>query len=1212
MIEIETGVEEEFRLAEQMKNNYCDESGKETNPQKAAEILHQIGLIYRQRSPDKISLIKSAGLLNAAIVRNPLNVSQIKSDLSELCQHILQTAGAKIQNADLVKIAKLQKESFISLRNEVKKLLNIIVPIESIHSGKKLNKLNSNKYEEIQRINKKIANEYKRIMSNISQFCEKVMGIPLCQYAIIGMGSLAREEITPYSDFEHIILLRDNKNYKSCLNYFKWFSVIFHVVILNFQETIVPSLNICSLNDCDSSLKNWFYDVTTPRGISFDGMMPHACKFPLGRQQHTKIKQFTTELIKPVNEMLKYLSSEADEKNGYHLANILTKTCFVFGDKQIFQQFANGVKRYQDAKSQYETIADVRKQVKEDLNKFSTRFRLSNLQLHKTINIKQLVYRSSTLFISALARIQNVSKNSCFDVINEMAENNKISQSTAHKLRCAIAIACEIRLRIYINKKSQCDNAIDIKKDGIEKFLNIVGVASTVNFFQITYCLQCEVAKQLNLSKFYFYTDPQLMNFSIGLAFKLDDFSGFSKKSQNCLHWDLSKFVFDFAIKELETKTNKNPEQFYGQNFFKGLKNIFVKTPNYFLRQTVLSPNEIKIVDENLETAQNLDEALHFDTQFLNNFQSRLKNNEHDYDVAWVNHKIGFCLYNLNKPNEALKYYQQSLEIKQNLCTVPDNDRNIAITLYEIGRCYLNLHNYIESLTSLNKALKIQQNFSRNLDNDGSIADTLYNIGRCHFTLHNYDEALANLNHAFEIQQSLSCNPDKDRNLAASLHAIGRCHMDLHNYDEALANLNHAFEIQQSLSCNPGKDRNLAASLHAIGRCHMDLHNYDEALANLNRALEIQQSLSCNPDKDRNLAASLHAIGRCHIELRNYNEALANLKRAFEIKQNSPLNPNNDRSLAKTLNEIGRCHINLQNYKEALINLNQVIEIKQNSSLNPNNDMDLAITIHNNGCCHICLQNYDKALSNFKRALEIKQNLSHNPNNDRSLAITLHNIGYCHINLQNYEEALTSLNEALEIKQNLFRDLDNGWDLVITLHEIGLCHIASQNYDDALTNLNRALEVYQKLSLNSDSNKNFANTLDNIGRCHFALHNYDEALANLNRALEIQQSLSCNPDKDRNLAALFHSIGRCHIDLQNYNEALNNLNRAVEIKQNSSLNSNNDKSLAETQYEIGRCHIYLQNIKEALINFNQVIVIKQNSSLNPDNEIDLALVSDNN
>ena len=113
-------------------------------------------------------------------------------------------------------------------------------------------------------------------MADISLFCQDVMGTPLCEYAIVGMGSFARCEITPYSDFEHIILLSEDKNYKSNLEYFKWFSVIFHCIVLNMQETIIPSLNICSLNDKESRLNDWFYDSLTPRGVSFDGMMP-AC-----------------------------------------------------------------------------------------------------------------------------------------------------------------------------------------------------------------------------------------------------------------------------------------------------------------------------------------------------------------------------------------------------------------------------------------------------------------------------------------------------------------------------------------------------------------------------------------------------------------------------------------------------------------------------------------------------------------------------------------------------------------------------------------------------------------------------------------------------------------------------------------------------------------------------------------------------------------------
>ena len=280
-----------------MKDTCCDESGKETNPAKTAVILYQIGLIYRNRSPDKISLIKSAGLLNAAIVRNPSIVSLIKSDLSKLCRHILEKSNANNQTADLIGKSEQVKVLITKLRNEVKKFLNTKVPRISILSPE-TNPINQcqMKTTAIQELNKLIAHRYTQIMAELSQYCEQVMGKAPCQYAIVRMGSLAREEVTPYSDFEHVILLCDDTNYKSYLEYFKWFSVIFHIVVLNVQETIVPSLNIASLNDLDSSLGNWFYNDVTPRGISFDGMMPHACKFPLGRQQHTKTNISTLSL----------------------------------------------------------------------------------------------------------------------------------------------------------------------------------------------------------------------------------------------------------------------------------------------------------------------------------------------------------------------------------------------------------------------------------------------------------------------------------------------------------------------------------------------------------------------------------------------------------------------------------------------------------------------------------------------------------------------------------------------------------------------------------------------------------------------------------------------------------------------------------------------------------------------------------------------------
>ena len=703
-------------------------------------------------------------------------------------------------------------------------------------------------------------------MAEISQYCEVIMGKAPCEYAIAGMGSLAREEITAYSDFEHIILLFDDENYKSYLEYFKWFSVIFHIVVLNVQETIVPSLNIASLNGKLSILGDWFYDDVTPRGISFDGMMPHACKFPLGRQKHTENKQFTTELIKPVGEMLEYLTSDADLKHGYHLADILTKTCFVFGNENIFKQFAEGARNYCDTKPQTDIINDIKKQVKQDLNNFSTRFRLSKFKEQHTINIKQLVYRSTTIFISALARKHNISANSCFDIIDEMANNKQITQNTAEKLKFAITVACEMRLRVYTKKNCQCDNAIDLQQDGIEAFLDIAGAACTISYFQIAYCLQCEVAKQLNFTKLHFYTDPQLINITIGLEFGMKNLTSFSKDSQKQI-WDSSKFDFDACIEQLESEIELN-------------------TINDCSNQTDLNPQQIKSVANYLCSTLVFDEAVEFYKHLLNVYESPLIDKSGGYDVKWANHQVGYCLLKLKEPDKALSYLLRALEIEEN----SGRGQVGATTLHNIGLCHIHLRNYDKALTHLNRALEIYQNTTLNADTDRDVATTLNPIGYCHIGLGHYDEALTNLNRALEITQNTTLNADTDRSVAATLHAIGRCHIHLHNYDEALTNLNRALEIKQNTTMNADTDLVVATTFHNIGRCHIDLHNYDEALTNLNRALEIRQNTTLNADTDRSAANTLHNISRCHIDLYNYDEALTHLNRALEIYRNSSLN----------------------------------------------------------------------------------------------------------------------------------------------------------------------------------------------------------------------------------------------------------------------------------------------------------------------------------
>ena len=850
-------------------------------------------------------------MINAASYRNPSNISQIKLDRSELCQHILQQSNAKDQSADLIKKGQEVKASITELRKEVNVFLKAQLPKISKHfANQELQKLILQKTSAIQQINKTIADKYLSIMADISHYCENVMGKPPCEYAIVGMGSLAQEEITPYSDFEHIILLFDDVNYKSHLEYFRWFSVIFHIIIINVQESIIASFNVESLNGIDSSLGDWFYDDFTPQGVSFDGMMPHACKFPLGRQQHTKNKQFTTELIKPVCEMLEYLSSETNLKNGYHLADILTKTCFVHGNQSIFERFRDGTKNYLDKRTETDTINDIQQQVKKDLNKFSTRFRLRNLKSQTTINIKQFVYRSTTLFVSALSSIYKITSNSCFAIINQMVEQKKITQAGAEKLKFAIAIACEMRLRVYMESKSQCDNAIDLKHNGIKKFLNIVGVASTVNYFQIAYCLQCEVAKQLNFTKLHFYSDPQLINISIGLAFEIEELIKFSENPQPQV-WESSKFNFDKCIKKLEKGFTMKLEMSDQQSICQG-DLYFYEELGSINRENKFNPNEkIYKLTNYLCFIEMFDEALDFAQQLLETHQSKSESFDYNPEAEKANFLAGLCFLKLYKPSFALKYFQKSLEILENITRDANIDKKVSHTLFQVGSCRNYLQNSAEALKNLNRSLQIHQNITLNADKDESIAAILVEIGRCHNQMQNYHNALTNFTRSFYIFNKTAITTDKVKNLCILLRKIGRCHCIFADYNEALSCLSQSLLIQKNTKTLNKDTSMLFKTFGEIDRCFYESKKYKDALTSFQQSYRILHGTTLDEDSDRNIAIILFEIGRCHLCLQNSTDALTNLNRSLQITKTLTLDAETDEYIEITLHEIGLCQLDL-------------------------------------------------------------------------------------------------------------------------------------------------------------------------------------------------------------------------------------------------------------------------------------------------------------
>ena len=527
---------EEDELADQLRK-ICDRNGEESNPKQSAEIFHKIGKIYFQRNT-KVSLIRSATLFNAAITRQPDNMQEIKDDLKELCSHVLIEAGANKLDDDLITAAIKVEEEVQSMRNKVNKKLDNLKISQMVN--KTVEEIENTKIDNIRSLQEQISTDYCKIMADLLLYCKTVMGNPPCAFALVGLGSLARKEITPYSDFEHIIVLKEKSDqrpdYKDILKYFRWLSVIFQIVLINLQETIVPSVDIKSFKITKNGKKeNWFYDGITTRGISFDGMMPHACKFPLGQTILSgPTKSYKTELIKPVDEMLKYLSSHENLKSGYHLKDILTKVCYVAGDKSIFNRFQTKIYHLLDKENEEEKKKQIKKMLIEDLDNFATRSKFLK-QTSKSFNIKKDLYRSTTIFISALGQVENIHTSSCFDILEALAGKGKLNEKLKRKLMFAVALACELRLKRYMKQKREDDNIKNLRtrQDTLQALLKEINVTNLISYFQIAYALQCDISKQFGLKKLHFYSDPKLLNCKLYYCFGyFEKFVNFTKENR--------------------------------------------------------------------------------------------------------------------------------------------------------------------------------------------------------------------------------------------------------------------------------------------------------------------------------------------------------------------------------------------------------------------------------------------------------------------------------------------------------------------------------------------------------------------------------------------------------------------------------------------------------------------------------------------------------
>ncbi|XP_019630701.1 PREDICTED: uncharacterized protein LOC109474781 [Branchiostoma belcheri] len=271
------------------------------------------------------------------------------------------------------------------------------------------------------------------------------------------MGSICREEMTPYSDLEFAILVEEGKCTDQTKTYFRTLTHLLHLKVLNLGETILPSMAIKSLNDFNNKETDWYYDDTTPCGFSFDGSMPWASKTALGRDQ-TSSKP-ALELIMTPSEMAELQKDERSVKEGYHLADVLCNVTLISGEQTLVEAYRSKVQELLDLPSQVRLGLTVRAQrglaslagfsiAKESI--------LKHLPvLGRPVHVKKVLYRLGSLVVESLGLLFNCTGESVDNTLRNLLQIHALTPEAHHNFSTIVAIVDELRLHTYVANRAQ-------------------------------------------------------------------------------------------------------------------------------------------------------------------------------------------------------------------------------------------------------------------------------------------------------------------------------------------------------------------------------------------------------------------------------------------------------------------------------------------------------------------------------------------------------------------------------------------------------------------------------------------------------------------------------------------------------------------------------------------------------------------------------------
>ena len=170
--------------------------------------------------------------------------------------------------------------------------------------------------------------------STVIEEAVKICDPAPCEFACVGIGSIARGEATSYSDLEFLFLLKETAHEW----YFERLAVTTYFLIGNLGETKLKYMNIEELS------KDKWFENESRNGFKIDGLSPNAGNIPTGNGSEEKRNKFITtvdELVAKHKEVYRDVPDRYNHLKG-DLSAMLASTVLLYGSKKIVNEFTCG------------------------------------------------------------------------------------------------------------------------------------------------------------------------------------------------------------------------------------------------------------------------------------------------------------------------------------------------------------------------------------------------------------------------------------------------------------------------------------------------------------------------------------------------------------------------------------------------------------------------------------------------------------------------------------------------------------------------------------------------------------------------------------------------------------------------------------------------------------------------------------------------------